>query len=71
MKIGITTALILALLGGYATPALALQGLCTTSPENPTVVLGMLAAGAAGVPYLSHRARAWFGRKSRRGDQSE
>jgi hypothetical protein len=71
MKIGITTALMLALLAGYATPVLALQQLCTVSPENPTLILGMLAAGAAGVPYLGHRARAWFGRKSRRGDRSE
>jgi len=67
MKIGIP-AVVLFL--GYAAPALATQTLCTSSPENPTLVLGLLGAAAAGVPYLGHRARTWLGRKSGR-DQAE
>ncbi len=69
MKIGIS-AVSAILLIGYATPALALQPLCQASPENPTVILGLLGAGAASVPWLRHRARTWLGRKSGR-DQSE
>lgn len=65
MKIGIS-AVSAILLVGYAAPALALQQLCTSSPENPTAILGLLGAGAASVPWLRHRARTWFGRKSGR-----
>ena len=57
------------LLGCYAVPAQALQGLCSNSPENPTVILGMLCAAAAGYPYARARTRAFFTRKPR-GDHS-
>ena len=70
MRHGIFTAFAVVLMGSYAVPALALQQLCTSSPENPTLILGLLGAGAAGVPYLRHRARTWLGRKSRR-DRAE
>jgi len=42
-------------LGAFALPALALQPLCTASPENPTVILALLGAAAAG----GQRLRQW------------
>ena len=44
--------------------ALALQSLCQNSPENPTVVLGLIGAAAAGYPLLRDRIRALFKRNS-------
>lgn len=35
----------------------ATQGLCVNSPENPTVVLGLVGAAAASYPLLRERAR--------------
>ena len=46
-----------------APDAFALQGLCVNSPENPTVLLGLLGAAAAGYPMLRDRARSYFKRK--------
>ena len=60
----------LVLLGCYAVPAQALQGLCSNSPENPTMILGMLCAAAAGYPYARERTKSFFTRKSRRDDHS-
>ncbi len=50
----------------YALPAQALQIVCSNSPENPTAILGLLCAAAAGYPYVRGRARVLFSRKSRR-----
>ena len=67
MKSGFPVTLAL-LLGAYAAPTLALQGLCTTnSPENPTAILGLLGAGVAGYPYLRQRAKDWAARRRGRG----
>ena len=71
MKSGIPIVSIVLLLGGYAAPALALQTLCTSSPENPTAVLGLLGAGVAGYPYLRARAKAWFSRRRGRDIRSD
>jgi hypothetical protein len=62
MKLGFTVTAVL-LLGAYAAPALALQGLCVISPENPTAILGLLGAGAAGYPYLRQRLKDRAGRR--------
>ena len=40
----------------------ATQGLCVNSPENPTVVLGLVGAAAAGYPLLRERARGLYQR---------
>ena len=69
MRTGTFAAIAVLLALGYATPALALQGLCSHSPENPTAILGLLAAGAASLPYVKRRARSWLGRKSRSGEE--
>jgi hypothetical protein len=45
-----------------APDAFATQGLCVNSPENPTVVLGLLGAAAAGYPMVRERARGLFKR---------
>lgn len=71
MRTGTFTAIAALLATGYATPALALQTLCNTSPENPTLILGLLGAGAASLPYLRHRARSWLDRRSQPDDQEE
>lgn len=34
------------------------QGGCVDSPENPTLVLGLLGAGAAGLPWLKAQVAA-------------
>ncbi len=47
----------------FAPDASALQGLCDHSPENPTAVLGLLSAAAAGYPYARSRLRALLKRK--------
>jgi len=57
---------VLVILGCYSVPAQALQQLCNISPENPTAILGLLCAGAAGYPYLRGRAKDFFKRKARR-----
>lgn len=57
---------VVVLLGCYATSAQALQSLCNNSPENPSVVLGLLGAAAAGYPYALGRAKAFLKRKTRR-----
>ena len=59
---------IVVVLGLYSIPAQALQGLCSNSPENPTAILGLLCAGAAGYPYLRGRARSLFKRKEQSGN---
>jgi XrtJ-associated TM-motif-TM protein len=46
-----------------ATPAFALGG-CADSPENPTWILGLLGAAAAGAPWLRGKLSEW---KRRRG----
>ena len=46
-----------------APDALALQQLCTQSPENPTVVLGLLGSAVAGYPYVREKLRTRFKRK--------
>jgi XrtJ-associated TM-motif-TM protein len=52
-------ALSIVLLFLFPLPASAyLQGLCEQSPENPTLVLGLLAATAAGLPKLREKLRA-------------
>ncbi len=51
MKDRISSAVgVVVILGCYSVPAQALQTLCTNSPENPTAILGLLCAGAAGYP---------------------
>lgn len=40
----------------------ALQPICVNSPENPTVVLGLIGAAAAGYPLVRERARGLFRR---------
>ena len=42
--------------------AIALGG-CVDSPENPSVVLGLLGAGAATLPWLRAQLRALFDRR--------
>ena len=54
-----------------ATPAFALQSLCSNSPENPTVILSLLGAAAAGYPWLRQRGRDLFKRKNRAAKQEE
>ena len=53
----------LSLLGCWAAPAYALQGLCSNSPENPTAILGLLGAAAASYPYARERARRLLARR--------
>jgi XrtJ-associated TM-motif-TM protein len=43
-----------------ATGVAVAQGGCEDSPENPTVVLGLLGAASAGIPWI--RAR-WLSRR--------
>jgi hypothetical protein len=43
----------------------ALQPICIHSPENPTVVLGLLGAAAAAYPVARERARELIGRVRR------
>ena len=47
-----------------AVPAMAQTGGCTVSPENPTIVLGLLGAAAAGLPWI--RAKIASTRRSHR-----
>ncbi|MFI4978957.1 MAG: PExPT-CTERM protein [Nevskiales bacterium] len=54
-----------------APDAFALQTLCQNSPENPTVVLGLIGAAAAGYPVARERARTFFKRKNRAARQEE
>jgi len=42
----------------------AYQPLCSNSPENPTLILGLLGGAAASYPVLRDRARSWLKRKS-------
>jgi hypothetical protein len=44
------------------------QGGCEVSPENPTVVLGLLGAASAGLPWL--RAR-WQSRRREAGRSTQ
>ena len=62
-------AVALVLLAASAPPAMALQPLCNNSPENPTVILALLGAAAAG----GQRLRQWRRerRKSKRPTQGE
>jgi hypothetical protein len=46
-----------------APSALAGQILCQVSPENPTVILGLLGIAAAAYPVASKHARTLFKRK--------
>jgi hypothetical protein len=54
-----------------APDAFALQSLCQNSPENPTVVLGLIGAAAAAYPMARERARSFFKRRSRAAKQEE
>ena len=66
MKDRISSAVgVVVVLGCYSVSAQALEILCSNSPENPTAILGLLCAGAAGYPYLRGRARSFFKRKER------
>ena len=55
----VTTALSALLL---APDVFATQGLCVNSPENPTVVLGLIGAAAAGYPLVRERAGGLYKR---------
>ena len=66
-RIGVGLSVLVALL--FASPAWALQGLCSHSPENPTVVLGLIGAAAAGYPALSARIRHFIKRKTHQQDR--
>lgn len=48
-----------------ATPAFAQMGGCVNSPENPTLILGLLGGAAAATPWLRGKLSEW---KRRRGD---
>jgi XrtJ-associated TM-motif-TM protein len=52
-----------------ASPAWALQGLCSNSPENPSLILGLIGAAAAGYPALSARVRHFIRRKTHQQDR--
>ena len=46
-----------------APDAWALQPVCVNSPENPTLVLGLVGAAAAGYPLLRDKARGLLRRR--------
>ena len=60
-RLGVTTITALSALL-LAPDAFATQGLCVNSPENPTVVLGLIGAAAAGYPVVRERARGLYKR---------
>jgi len=51
-------------LASLAADAFALGG-CVNSPENPSVVLGLLGGGAASLPWLRARIRAGQSKRPR------
>ena len=72
MKDRISSAVgVVIILGCYSVPAQALQILCNNSPENPTAILGLLCAGAAGYPYLRGRAKSLFKRREQSGNSPD
>lgn len=46
-----------------AMPAQALQPICVNSPENPSVILGLLGAAAAAYPVARARLGRWLRRR--------
>lgn len=45
-------------------PAFASFGGCVISPENPTIILGALGAGAASFPWLKARLQNRFSKRN-------
>jgi XrtJ-associated TM-motif-TM protein len=59
----ISLAVVVVVLLSMSVPLYA-QGGCVNSPENPTVVLGLLSAAGAGMVYLRRRVRSGRNKES-------
>ena len=56
LRVALFVAAIAILIGLWTAPGFAFGGCTQASPENPSLVLGLLGAGVAALPLL----RAWF-----------
>jgi hypothetical protein len=58
VKVAMFSASIAILIGLWTSPGLAFGGCTQASPENPSLVLGLLGAGVAALPLLRARFKA-------------